>query len=819
MPIAEHNRSLIVAGVLLFIAVTLSAYPGSARIVQRLDLVLYDLLLPLQAPSMSDQITVIAIDNHSVDVLGRWPWDRRLHGELIDRLRQMQARVVSLDVLFSEPQSESADLALAAAIRSTRVILPVAPYSIADQAPIGELLPTPDLAAAAAALGHVDLELDVDGLCRSIYLRGGLSDARWNALPLAMLNTASASAVSSATLSKDTPRTPGWKRELRQLIPFTRPTDSPRLLSYSEVLAGEIDPDSIAGKYVLVGVTATGLGDEISTPGALSHERMPGVLVNAQILNGLLQNKMISPVSTNARVLLSSALLITSALLVFLSPLRFNVLLAIFGVASVLTVAGILLSLQQLWFPPMATVLALLGLSALWTAWQYRREAELREDLLLRLDHLARYHQATGLPNQDMLEHHLRSMTPSVDGEVCALIVMHINWPGSATIVLDRPISNEILKTIRDRLIAIGSENDVVAHLSGDDFALLAKGFTSIEEAHSKAVHFLELVQQPLDCEGEPLLLVPQIGVSFWPHDTNDPAQLLSNAYTAMFNSRLDDNEPLSIYSADVSAELHVRSQLEQALVNALERGELELFYQPQASAVDGKILGVEALLRWNNPTLGWISPGAFIPVAEHVGLIPSIGSWVLAESCRQLQQWNNAGFNDLRLAINISPRQFHGQKLENDIRDVFQNTGVSPSCVEIEITESSLMRDINNAIQVMDTLKSSGLLLAIDDFGTGYSSLSSLRDFPLDRLKIDMTFVREIGQSKDAEEITLTIIAIARQLGLKVIAEGVETQQQADFLREHGCDELQGYLFARPMPAAQLSDLLAKSASGLVWY
>ncbi|MFK7829533.1 MAG: putative bifunctional diguanylate cyclase/phosphodiesterase [Congregibacter sp.] len=822
MQVADSHRSALVAFLLLLIAAGLLGVSANSPILQRFDLLLYDLLLPLQSPEMSDEITVVAIDDRSIEALGRWPWDRRLHAQLIDQLAAMNVRVIGMDILFVERQDDNpqADRDLAAAVATATVVLPIAPALHAPGLQIDELLPLPELATAAAAMGHVDLELDLDGLCRSTFLYGGVADAYWPGLPLAMLATGSRTRLSPPLRGTGSELASGWSRADQRLIPFTKPSTKPRILSFTDVLNGRVSRDALAGKYVLVGVTATGLGDAISTPGAPSHERMPGVLVNAQILNGLLVKGMIKPLATSEKTRLSLILVLAISLLIFLSPLRLNLLLGVLGFSIILSITVLLLVFRQIWYPAAGSLTAVICVFLGWTGWQYQREQQLRSKLLGRLDALARYNAATGLPTHGMLEERLRRLAQnSEDGDITALIVMHVNWPGSATIVLDRPISDGVLQTIRDRLHDIGKVDDFVAHLSGDDFAVLTGGYATIEDAREGAATFLTLMQQPLKFEEEPLLLVPQLGVSFWPTDTRDPQQLLSNAYTAMFTARMDDSDPLNLYSATVGAELYLRSRLEQAIAFALERDEFQLYYQPQVCANTGRIMGVEALLRWNNEELGWITPGEFVPVAEHVGLIHAIGAWAIEESCRQLKAWNQAGFDGLRLAINISPRQFLGERLKNDIEKVILDTELDPSCVEIEITESSLMRDVESAIRVMHTMKDFGLELAIDDFGTGYSSLSSLRDFPVDRLKIDITFVREIGKRKDAEEITGTIIAIARQLDLKIIAEGVETPEQAAFLCEHGCDELQGYLFARPMPAEEISDLLAKSALGVIWY
>jgi diguanylate cyclase (GGDEF)-like protein len=413
-----------------------------------------------------------------------------------------------------------------------------------------------------------------------------------------------------------------------------------------------------------------------------------------------------------------------------------------------------------------------------------------------------------------MLEDRLRSLPElqANSSQLAGLMVVHINWPGSASVVLDRPIGDPILKTIADRLRSLTAQDDYIAHLSGDDFAILSSGFNNSEEISQAALDLISKLQEPLQHEDEKLLLAPQMGVSIWPTDTQDAKSLLRNAYTAMFKSRIDETEHLNLYSSSIGQELKTRSELEQALISALENNEFQLYYQPQVNATDGRIIGFEALLRWHNEKLGWVGPDVFIPVAEHVGLITPIGEWVMETGFRQLQNWQEAGLGPLRLAINVSPLQFMLPEIDTCIQEKIEETGIEPGDIELEITEGSLMHDINTAVKVMKNIKQYGVELAIDDFGTGYSSLSSLRHFPLDRLKIDQSFTREIGVVNEATEITLTILAMAKQLNLSVIAEGVETQDQADFLRQNGCDEFQGYLYGRPASAAETTLLLHAS-------
>jgi EAL domain-containing protein (putative c-di-GMP-specific phosphodiesterase class I) len=316
-------------------------------------------------------------------------------------------------------------------------------------------------------------------------------------------------------------------------------------------------------------------------------------------------------------------------------------------------------------------------------------------------------------------------------------------------------------------------------------------------------------LREPLYQDHRELRLAPRLGISVYPDDAREPDALLRSAYTAVFKSRIDGTEPLCLYSAELGQAVAVRSELEQALAQALDRDEFIIHYQPQVSASTGAVVGLEALLRWRNPRLGWVEPEAFIPVAEHMGLIQALGAWTLEAACRQLHAWELVGFGPLRLSVNLSPLQFGAVDLVTEISAAVERSGIAPSSLELEITESTLMRDIAAAARAMNSLRSRGVAVAIDDFGTGYSSLASLRDFPLDRLKIDRAFVREIGSNRDATEIALAVIAMGKRLGLQVVAEGVERAAQARFLELNGCDELQGYYFSRPLPPEDFEALL----------
>ncbi|RDE24832.1 EAL domain-containing protein [Motiliproteus coralliicola] len=816
MKLSESQRSAVYALLLSLLLLAVGVGLNQSRSLERMDLLIYDLLMPLHSGSMSDRVVIIAIDDASLEQLGRWPWSRRRHAEMLDTLTEMKPVAVGFDVLFSEPQRDDPDadrLFGQALARNGRTVLSVAPGLYRPGQLIAEILPLPELAAQAAAIGHVDAELDLDGLCRRVFLYSGLSDARWPALTLAMLQLAgTAPELATAASDRAEPMiSEAWTREHSLLIPFADRSSPPKIYSWIDVVEGRIRPAQIRGRYVLLGATAAGLGDALATPGADDHELMPGVVLNAHILNALLQNDRIQPLSDSLSGVITGCLAIAIALAVILSPLRIGLLLSALAAISTLALSLALLIWERQWFAPASALAVSLIGWPLWSLWQQGVDLRLRHQLQAQLEHQAHYHLASGLPNHAMLEDRLQSLESGTRAghPVAGLMVIHFDWPGTASTTLGRPLGDELLFKIGERLRQLAGEDQFVAHLNGDDFGVLLTGLDEPVQVRQLASRLLEQLRQPMQMEQELMLLAPQIGVSVWPSDGQDAMGLLRNAYTAMFKSRIDDSDNLCIYSDDIGRQLKVRSQLEQSLILALERDEFSLYYQPQVCARSGDLVGFETLLRWNNPQLGWVSPETFIPVAEHVGLIIDIGYWVLDKACRQLREWRDMGLNPPRIAVNVSPLQFADPNLELSIRAIVDRAGIEPADLELEITESSLMSEVDRAITVMRRIKQQGMELAIDDFGTGYSSLSNLRNFPLDRLKIDQAFTREIGNSHDSSEITLTILAMGRRLGLKVIAEGVETEEQAEFLRWHGCDEFQGYLYGRPMDAEKIEQLL----------
>ena len=429
-----------------------------------------------------------------------------------------------------------------------------------------------------------------------------------------------------------------------------------------------------------------------------------------------------------------------------------------------------------------------------------------------RIHRLAYYDALTQLPNRTLFQDRLH--TALQHGE------RHQEWVALMFLDLDRfkPINDSLghaagdrmLKEVAVRLAACVDDDDTVARMGGDEFTLLLQPAASREAALNRAIHVAEQILaslvRPFILEGREFFVTASVGIALSPQDGNELSQLMKNADTAMYHAKEHGKNNFQFYQADMNASALERLELESDLRHALEQGEFVLYYQPQFSGDGKRLTGVEALLRWQHPRRGLVPPDDFIPVLEELGLVVQVGDWVLAEACRQLKSWHAAKIRVPKVSVNLSTRQFAEGDLDRRIAAILEDSGIAPACLELELTESILMQDVASAMRTLADLKRLGLCIAIDDFGTGYSSLNYLKQFPIDVLKIDRSFVDGVPEGEQDTQIARAIIAMAHSLNLAVIAEGVETQAQLDFLREHDCDEVQGYLLGRPMPSHQFT-------------
>jgi diguanylate cyclase (GGDEF)-like protein len=418
------------------------------------------------------------------------------------------------------------------------------------------------------------------------------------------------------------------------------------------------------------------------------------------------------------------------------------------------------------------------------------------------LEYQAHYDALTGLPNRVLLNERLGHAIADLSSPVW-LVYLDLDRFKVVNDSLGHRAGDTLLKHVAERLRAAVKPSDTVARLGGDEYVLILSDPGILQG-------ILDAVAQPVVIEGHEFFPSCSMGVAAWPADGKDEATLMRHADIAMYRAKELGRNNYQFYSRAMNAKTLERLHLEGELRHALERKEFVLHYQPQVDLRSGRIVGMEALIRWNHPELGMVPPDHFIGLAEETGLIVAIGAWVLRTACAQNKAWQCAGHTGLRVAVNLSARQFGAQDLASSISAVLAETGLAADCLDIELTESSLIADVDAAVASMCELKAIGVQLSIDDFGTGYSSLSYLKRFPIDVLKIDKSFVRDVMSDPDDAAIVASIISLAHNLKLHVIAEGVETAEQLAYLRMHGCDDMQGYLFSKPVPPAAFEQMLA---------
>ena len=427
-----------------------------------------------------------------------------------------------------------------------------------------------------------------------------------------------------------------------------------------------------------------------------------------------------------------------------------------------------------------------------------------------KLKYQAHYDALTGLPNRVLLNERLGQAIAQVAVPVW-LVYLDLDRFKVVNDSLGHQAGDVLLKQVAERLRACVKPSDTVARLGGDEYVMILSDPGAGTTVAEVAQGILDAVAQPLIIEGHEFFPSCSMGVAAYPADGTDEATLMRHADIAMYRAKQLGRNNCQFYSRAMNEKALERLHLEGQLRHALERDEFVLHYQPQVDLRSGRIVGMEALIRWNHPELGMVPPDHFIGLAEETGLIVAIGAWVLRTACAQHKVWQRRGFAGLRVAVNLSARQFGSKDLANSIIAVLDETGLAADGLEIELTESSLMADVDAAVASMRALKAIGIRLSLDDFGTGYSSLSYLKRFPIDVLKIDQSFVRDVMSNPDDAAIVASIISLAHNLKLHVIAEGVETAEQLAYLRRHGCDDMQGYYFSKPVTAAAFEQMLRK--------
>jgi diguanylate cyclase (GGDEF)-like protein/PAS domain S-box-containing protein len=429
-----------------------------------------------------------------------------------------------------------------------------------------------------------------------------------------------------------------------------------------------------------------------------------------------------------------------------------------------------------------------------------------------RLKHLAHYDRLTGLPNRTLFFQTLQDAIAIARDKRWRIAVLYMTLDRFKVIneSLGAALGDELLRQFSNRLVQCVRVRDTVGRLGGDEFALI---LTMSPSQQNDAVEVAEQVRDMLrasfELDGHEAVLTASIGIAMYPEDATEAENLVKYADVAMARAREAGRDGYRFFTAGMNVQVVARLELELALRRALEHGEFLLHYQPKVNVVSGLIAGTEALLRWNRPGHGMVFPAEFVHVMEDTGLIVRVGDWIIDAACKQIARWRASGTGDVRVAVNISSRQFVEGDLENVVRQAVATHGIDPGLLELELTESALMNDAERTVQILDNIKRLGVTVSIDDFGTGYSSLAYLKRFPLDKLKIDIAFVRDVTVNPDDAAIAVAIINMAHSLHMKVVAEGVETMAQWSYLARQSCDEIQGFHFSRPLSPDDLSALV----------
>jgi diguanylate cyclase (GGDEF)-like protein/PAS domain S-box-containing protein len=439
------------------------------------------------------------------------------------------------------------------------------------------------------------------------------------------------------------------------------------------------------------------------------------------------------------------------------------------------------------------------------------RDVSTARAMAMQMAHSAQHDFLTGLPNRMFLNDRIAQAIALTHRNMKKIAVLFLDLDGFKHIndSLGHPIGDKLLQSVAKHLVGCVRDTDTVSRQGGDEFVVLLSEMDESEDAAVGARRMLQAVAETHSIDQHDLHVTASIGVSVFPDDGLDAETLIKNADTAMYQAKENGRQSYQFFKPSMNVRAVERQSIEESLRRALERQEFALHYQPKISLRTGEITGAEALIRWTHPTRGPVSPARFIPVAEDSGLILPIGNWVLREACARARSWVDAGLRPITMAVNISAMQFRHDGFLEGIFATLQETGLDPKLLELELTESVLMKNASSTEGILKALRSKGIQLAVDDFGTGYSSLSYLRKFPIDALKIDQSFVRQITTTPDETTIVTAVISMGRSLNLRVVAEGVETEEELAFLQAQQCDEAQGYFFGRPVPHKQFAQLL----------
>jgi diguanylate cyclase (GGDEF)-like protein/PAS domain S-box-containing protein len=439
------------------------------------------------------------------------------------------------------------------------------------------------------------------------------------------------------------------------------------------------------------------------------------------------------------------------------------------------------------------------------------RDVTERQATEQRLHRLAHFDTLTGLPNRTLFYSTLEKtlVQANSNGRMVAVLFIDLDFFKNVNDTLGHAVGDELLRQFSARLVGCVRVRDTVGRLGGDEIGVILMMQQDQQDAVIVVNKIREALRPAFSLQGHEMLVTASIGITIYPIDAQDRDTLIKYADTAMYRAKQAGRDTYRFFTSQMNTDVLARLELETALRRAIENEEFELFYQPKVHLASGRTIGAEALLRWRRPGVGLVAPGEFVPVLEDTGLIVKVGTWVIATACRQIGQWIKSAIGPMQISVNVSGRQFIEGDLDADVLEALAANDIPADLLELELTESSLMANTGRTIATLQNLKNHGIQISIDDFGTGYSSLAYLRRFPIDKLKIDIAFIRDVTTNPDDAAITLAIISMAHSLKLEVVAEGVETAAQLAYLRRHHCDQIQGYFFSPPLPREQFEQLL----------
>jgi diguanylate cyclase (GGDEF)-like protein/PAS domain S-box-containing protein len=865
---------------------------------------LTDLRFAWQSRAAGGNVVVVAIDAASIDQIGVWPWPRRLHAELLQRLEAAGTQDVAFDVDFSTPSDPASDEAFFKALRDVggSTILP----SFKQPTPNGgaphinrPLKPFSNQSWPAV----VNVDVESDGLVRRYPFGERLGEALVPAMAVVLAG-------------QDANRRPPF------LIDFGIRASSIPSVSYIDVLRGDTATlDKLRDKKIIVGATALELGDRFSVP---NGKIISGPILQALAAESILQNRTLRWTSDIGMILglgmicllmmyswrrfapgIRVAILISAGAAVELAAVLvqarwpFIIDTSLFHIAIIAYLTAIALdeidfrsllgriaesrfhriamslgdglvctdedhritvwnpgasaifgympaemigrrfetlcavpadgdarpsmrdaARQALLVPGGAVVVEFEGrrkngetfpVEASFSGWQgtdgfqygaILRDISVRKREAERVRYLAEHDALTGLANRNMLHACLGRLITAAERRSSTVAVLVLGLDGFQQIneMLGHSAGDLVLRAVAERLRTQTDGKAVVARLSGDEFAIALSGAEAGEPIVEFAERIARAFEAPLATGARQHRVRISIGVAAYPEGGHNADDLLSNGHLALSKAKLTRRGGHVIFESAIRQELENRLTLESELALAADRGEFELFYQPQVRLVDGSLVGAEALIRWRHPVRGYVSPGEFMPVVNTSALSERVANWVMETACRQARAWELSG-NSVRVAINLSPSQLHSGDLAHSVAALLETTGLTPSLLELEVTEDILLHDETRVLDMFKRIQQLGVRILFDDFGTGYASLSYLKKFPLDGLKIDRSFVLDLLEDSDDAAIVGSTIGLSKQLGLTVVAEGIENRATADFLVSMGCKEGQGYFFGRPMP------------------